>query len=328
MSNRPDWSFREYFQRQIDQEVEIGPDVRFNLMVCNSKNIFVFVEGSTDKRFYENTNLPFLNDPKYKVEYMFRKCTRDKELFGEEKEEGKKYVIKRIQQIRKGRGIKDFDRCWFIFDKDFDVGDIRKLNKISEEDSHQVRVTDGHSMESFFVNEKNLKLICDKYSADYDDLYQKLCDFRKEMIKFYTLKAVITRATAMNRIVDYKTRYCDITDTKELAKGKEPLLEFVFNTKDFMKISRERVKKECEAMEYALKKMRDSYFINKEMGSLKENIEIALEQSISNMRGHDLFTFLEAYFEQVKGVYLGDWPGSFYYLTNLIKDFEVTLREI
>lgn len=331
MSKRRDYTFREEFQREIEEEIEIGPDIRFYLQLPNPKKVFVFVEGSTDKVFYNNASISFLDKAKSIIEYVWQEKTREKELYGDTKiESGKKFVI---AQIKEKRSKEELSRCWFIFDKDFDSGDIRNLYGIKKEASQQVRVTDGHSMESFFVNEENLKLICNKYGADYDDLYEKLCLFRNEMVNYYALKKAIT--TAITRKDEEKkekkykkysrVKYSNIYDTKDNPK---PLLEFDFSSEDFMTICRIRIEEECEAMKKAIQNADDPYFRGTEVKLIQKRINESLELSMCNMRGHDLFTFLEAYFEQVKGVKLGDWPGSFYHIRDLIKDFEVTLLEI
>lgn len=268
-------SFKVAFQNELDIEVDFGPVMRFAL-VREKSNIkhFVFVEGSTDKIFYESTNIDALSNQAY---YFYRTLSDKYDKTYYRGKEAVFYSLKRI--VDDNKLSKKIDKCHFIVDRDYTKTQRSKYTKLKVSDYSRVLVTKGHSMESYFLDEFNLKIILDEVDLDVNEFLKLFDEFKLEMSYFYSLKAVITENYKSGANIKFKKKYDD-----------SELFVFDFSKKRYW-LGQDRVKEECQRM----RKVLDSYVY------LLRQAELLQKEIVSNrmmIRGHDAFSFLEQYIEQ------------------------------
>lgn len=297
--------FKTFFQDEIALEVDFGPVMRFSLM--RDKNwitTFVFVEGSTDKIFYINTNIPKLTGDAY---YFYRTVSDGYNL---ENFKGKEAVYYCLSRITKNEKLSNYlDRCVFIVDKDYDQQPKSKFVRLTSEDYKKIQVTKGHSMESYFFEKSNLTNVLKTFNLSEEPFMSKFEEFSQLMSKFYALRAVITNKFYTNSKITFKKKYTD-----------EDLFVFDFKQDDFW-ISKDKVIEESERMKNVLTKYP---YMMREVEKLEEDI---LSNNM-NLRGHDSFNFLSQYIKQFTNNQITFPKGEPYEVKSLLKNFNVEFFSI
>lgn len=294
--------FKATFQNEISIEVDFGPIMRFALLREKAYiNQFIFVEGSTDRTFYENTNISDLSDHAY---YFYRILS---DRYDKEEYKGKEavfYSLKRI--VEDERLSKRIDKCKFIVDRDYSEIQESKYSRLKPADYSRITVTKGHSMESYFFEESNLRKILKMVDLSADEFLELFDEFKLEMSYYYSLKAVITENYKMGTKIWFAKKYNDAE-----------LFVFDFSNMMFWS-SRDKVKEECQRMKKVLAPC----------ANLIEQAETLQKVIVSNrmmVRGHDAFFFLEQYIQQKAHKSIAFPKGNRKDLKLLIGNFDVEL---
>ena len=268
-------NFKEMFQNELDVEVDFGPVMRFALVRERpSIKQFVFVEGSTDKIFYESTNIKILSDNAY---YFYRTLS---DRYDKEEYKGKEavfYSLKRI--IDDVRLSKKIDKCKFIVDRDYEKIPKSKYSKLKASDYDKLTITKGHSMESYFFEDSNLKAILKRVDLDVDEFLKVFDIFTAEMSYYYSLKAIVTENYKAGANIKYNRKYND-----------SELFCFDFSKEKFW-LGQDKIKEECLRMKRSVD--RNLYLIKQ-----AENLQKEIASNRMMVRGHDAFSFLEQYIMQ------------------------------
>ena len=268
-------SFKDVFQKELDVEVDFGPIVRFNMVRTRSDiKCFVFVEGSTDKTFYENTNISDLSDHAF---YLFRATSDQADKEDYVGKEAVYYSLKRIVGNEKLNALAD--RCRFIVDRDYDKVKRSKRINLRPNDYARVFVTKGHSMESFFVERDNLEIVIKHVGLNIEEFLKTFDVYTKEISEFCAYRGVITEYHRSGANLSYRRKYKD-----------EEIMLFDFSKKDFW-IGKSKMLEECARMKRAIERYSNLRYL---ANSLQK--EIASDRM--KVRGHDAFLFLEQYIEQ------------------------------
>lgn len=268
-------SFKTMFQNEIDEEVEFGPVMRFALLREKSDiKQFVFVEGSTDKIFYENTNI---NELSNNASYFYRTLS---DKFNSVEYKGKEAVFYSLKRILDNDKLSSkLDKCKFIVDRDYTRVQRSKYTRLKTADYTRVMVTKGHSMESYFLEESNLREILKKNRLDHETFLEVFSEFQVEMSHYYSLKAIVTENYLTGANVRFKKKY-----------SEAELFVFDFSKKKFW-ISQDKVEEECQRMKKALGSY--TYLIRQ-----AETLRMEIVSDRMMVRGHDAFWFLEQYVAQ------------------------------
>lgn len=294
--------FKAAFQNELDIEVDFGPVMRFAL-VREKPHIkqFVFVEGSTDKTFYESTNISVLSDNAY---YFYRTLSDKYDKQDYKGKEAVFYSLKRI--VDNERLSTKIDKCKFIVDRDYTKVQRSKYTKLKPVDYSRVTVTKGHSMESYFLEETNLRAILKKAGLNTEEFLKLFDEFKTEMSYFYSLKAVVTDNYKTGANIRFSKKYDD-----------SELFVFDFSKKKFW-LGQDKVKEECQRMKRALSS--HTYLIRQAEALQKEIVSNRMM-----VRGHDAFSFLEQYIQQKAHKQIIFPKGNKRDLKMLIGNFNVEL---
>ena len=268
-------SFANEFRKELAVEVDFGPIMRFS-MKRNRSDIrsFVFVEGSTDRTFYESTSITTLSDHAY---YLFRtKSDRS----GKDDYSGKEAVYYCLNRVLGSEQLKaSIDKCRFIVDRDYDQVKRSKSVNLRPRDYSHVYVTKGHSMESFFIEKSNLEIVNDLMDLNTEEFLRLFDAYLKEMSRFCAYRAVMGGYYKSGASINYRKKYQD-----------EEITQFDFSREDFW-IGKPKMLEECERMKRAIARYP---YLQRQV----DNLQRQIETDRMNLRGHDSFSFLEQYIEQ------------------------------
>lgn len=293
-------SFKNYFQSQIDEEIDFGPVMRFSIK-RGDKNIehFVFVEGSTDEQFYGNTRIEVLSS---NAAYFYRRM-KDEETLPEYKgKEAVFYSLKRVSENEKLSA--EIDRCVFIVDRDFSDHILSAKVKLKAADYKRILVTYGHSMESYFLEPENVAKLLNKFGADPERFWELFSDFAGAISQYYALNAVITENY---RTIRYRKKYSS-TD----------ILSFDFSRGDDFWDGYDAMLEECRLMKGKLGQ-------NRMYLQRAAYLETRMRSNPRYIRGHDAFSFLEEYLRQLHNVEISFEYYNFGKIKPVIGKFDVQL---
>lgn len=294
--------FKAYFQSQIAEEVDFGPVMRFSLK-RNDKNIerFIFVEGSTDEQFYGSTQVEILCD---KTAYFYRKMTDDDSLPEYKGKEAVFYALKKV--CRNEQLSSEIDRCLFIVDRDFSDHISSARTKLNASEYKRVLMTYGHSMESYFLEKKNVTVVLEYFNINPEHFWELFSCFAEEMSLYYALNAVITENY---KAIPYRKTYTnnDIC-TFDFAKG------------DRFWDGYDNMLEECRLMRSRLRQTRNPALLQRAVF-----LETKIRANPRYIRGHDAYSFLEQYLKQLHNIDIGFSYHTFGTIKPLIGRFDVQL---
>ncbi len=274
-------NFKERFLSEIDMPDNFSMVMKYNQYRNDDRyNSIVFVEGYSDKVFYENTKYECLNS---NVQYIF-KSNKNEDSINLVGKEAVIYVYDRIK--RNDTLVFDLYKCIFIVDRDFDEILCSKYIKLKESDRKLFTLTKGHSMENFFLEEQNInKIFCSfDLTSDAAKTFWKLfLIFSEEIYEFYALKGTITAGIRENMNVHYTKRYDD-----------SEIFTFTFDSINEYKYNRLYLEEEVSIMKNGIKQSKQAIDF---FDMLKEK----LMQYSGFLRGHTVFDFLNSYLEQCYG---------------------------
>lgn len=271
---------------------------RFNIYRTNEEfKEFIFVEGKSDETFYQNTSIPILRD---KSKYLFADYDRNPKA-----EIGKMAVCSAFEIIRKNEELRyELDRCLFIIDKDYE---FYKKNTV-------FTITDGHSMECYFLNRENIDIIFSHYRLTKEEaieFWKMYEDFADKCYEFYALKGTVTYMYKENEKYKgaglVKKGYVDRYNYRQIFR-------FIFDEGSYSF---------CEDMlNEELELLRETIKANKNFIPYYQKLYAEIKNKPSMVRGHDAFEFLKQYLRQVHGIIIED---NLHELVPVIGEFSIAL---
>ena len=272
-----------------------GITMKFNTVrVYPRYKHFIFVEGSSDKRFYGLTNNRELSE---KACYLYADFT--------DEEKGKEAVSRAYKEICRDSNLsKKKKKCIFIVDRDWD-----------EKPGSPFRVTLGHSMENYFLTTENLKIIFEDIGQEGFEEFSILFNkFAKDTVSFWALKATVVYAWK-NRFIFHYQRVNDF----------DTIFRFSYSEKETSKGIRPKIKYSTKAMNEEVDAMKVGISMSYE---LKAYYERQVESIINNpllVRGHDAFHFLQCYLKGKYDVELEFYGNDRAFLEKCVPRFSVKL---
>lgn len=293
-------SFRNYFQSQIDEEVDFGPVMRFSIK-RNDKSIshFIFVEGSTDEQFYGNTRIDTLRN---RAAYFYRKVKDEDSLPEYKGKEAVFYSLKRVCQ--NDQLSSEIDRCVFIVDRDFSDHISSSRVKLSASEYKRVLVTLGHSMENYFLEKNNVTILLQHFGIDPIRFWNLFSDFAGAMSPYYALNAVITENYQKIR---YRKKYTNAE-----------ILSFDFSKGENYWDGYDAMCEECQLIRAKLRQ--NPAFLQR-----ASFLESKIRSNPRYIRGHDAYSFLEEYLKQLFELQIGFSFYTFDTIKPIIASFDVEL---
>ena len=288
--------------RKADEPIAVMQ--RYNILrVTNPLKHFIFVEGSSDKIFYQSTKDVFLSKD---VEYLFsvkRDAGNESRILV-----GKEAVLFCYTKIK--RDFKsDMDRCAFIVDRDYDC-DLRLTDiPIKTSDKPKISMTVGHSFENYFFYSDNLKKvfdICQLTDLDYISFQERLKEYVRSILEFFAANAVITESFKL-RHLRYKKKKTDemifsndIIETNGIHLSE--LQEEINHQMDF--ISGQKLT------------ARYKYYLQE----LNKNPALYI-------RGHNVFNYLVAYLKEYHSINLDPFQNQGLY-RRIIGEFQIEIERL
>ncbi len=253
---------------------------KFNILRMDRANKeYVFVEGSSDATFYKNTSISILTD---QSAYIYADYDSDSKV-----DKGKKVVCSALESIRRNEDLRyELDKCVFIIDKDYEY---YKNNRV-------FTITEGHSMECYFLEKENIKIIFSFFNLseeDADTFWNLYIDFASRCYEFFALKGTITYMysesgrSAVSISSPYKTRH----DYREI-------FYFTFDGKTYS-FDEDKFNEELELLRNTLK-------ANKNFNLYYQRLYNDIKDNPQMIRGHDGFEFLKQYLLQIHGITIHD----------------------
>lgn len=285
--------FSAFFQKEVDNPPAYGLIMKYNtLRVDKGIKKLIFVEGSSDKRFYSATNIEELSADSY---YIFQSY---KDGVG-----GKEAVFYAYNGIKSDSSLyHDMNRCIFIVDRDWELSIKSANNLISGKDREKFTITQGHSMECYFLENENLAVIFSKLGIEeYLSDFKKVFDsFKDRTYHYWALKGTVEYAYKHELHIKYRKRY-----------SFDEIFSFHFDRDEYCEF--EKMNDEIELMETAI--IND---INLQKYCKKWDELIKKESRY--MRGHDVFNLLFSYINQICGRMVSEIE-----LFNMVPQFSVSL---
>lgn len=269
---------------------------KFNILRLFKENKeFIFVEGNSDETFYKNTSISILRD---KSAYLYADYNPDSRG-----PKGKKVVYAAYETIRNNDNLRyELDKCLFIIDKDYEY---YKKN-------HVFTITEGHSMECYFLERENVDIIFSYFKlteADAQKFWALFVDFAGKCYEFYALKGTWTY------IYDDKKRAEGISDGYRYLNDFASIFRFEFRDGSYSFCE--------EKLEIELKLLRDALNANNRFIPYYEKLYADIKDNPRMIRGHDAYEFLKQYLLQVHGITI---HNNLKELIPVIKDMGVELN--
>ena len=233
----------------------------------------IFVEGASDSRFYASTSIDELSK---NSKYIYQSY--------EEGGGGKEAVFYAYNGIKTNQDLKnDMNRCIFIVDRDWELSIMSKDGLISGKDRDRFTLTQGHSMECYFLEYENLQVIFSELGIieNLEDFKRLINDFKIKTHHYWALKGTIQYANKHSISVHYRKK-----------NNGESIFNYNFKNPEYFET--DLMNEEISLMEKALKNKSD---LVKYCNIWDKKI---LEEP-RFIRGHDYYDFLTSYIEQVCG---------------------------
>ena len=306
-------NFAARFEQERLVETEFGPVVRFNIERTRYRyDEFVFVEGPTDKNFYMNTNVETESEKKISKYacYLFRKFNEGATY---DRYTGKKAVLYCLKCISDNPKFnKDFKKCYFIIDRDYEESIDSALTPTSENAYKRLYRTQGHSLENYLYVKENFekvfRYVC--FGMNKDEFSNKFNDFANEMSTFYAANSIITGQCngSDQEVKSYKHKY-----------KQNEILQFDFSKENFW-LGRAKAREEIERMLEHLSRFAFArhFYEEKEKEIKKNHIFV---------RGHDAFEFIYQYVKQKANKEFNIFDRNSDYL-DLLGDLTVTIEKV
>lgn len=242
----------------------------------NEKDIdyFCFVEGSTDKYFYNSISHDFFS--MNKIHYIFMGYKKFNEY-----EKGKKAVILATKVVSK-RHRKLLRRFVFIADHDyFGIDEYKKV--IEEKYLNMLTILPVYSYENYYFYKNNLNNGLGSYLNDrqLSDLNNELSTFCKETIDYFALKATKTAAHAQSKYNNCK----ELIEYQHSSKDKNIFI-FDFSSKEYFK---------KDLLDYEVNQLRRIVYKEPKTKKLYEKLKTTISQGKDFYKGKILFQYMTDY---------------------------------
>ena len=273
--------FNEYFRKQIEYKNDFGMVMRYNNARVDERiKSFVFVEGSTDKRFYINTNILKLSDG---AEYFFSVMTDSYEEY-----KGKESVFYSFKTITNDETLKeDFNKCIFIVDRDYSL-ELKSHKLPMEKDEYDLFwVTKGHSFEDYFVDGTNINELFKYYHLTDDDIQrfnEAFNQFFTDTYEYFALCGAVAEV------------YDEITSKYRKKYGQEDVIILDFANNRI--IDRDKLNEEKRNMR--------AYLRDNGKKSLFKEMTERVSKSPIYIRGHNVFEYIQKYLKHFHNIIFDD----------------------
>lgn len=281
---------------------------KFALFKSNKDiDYIVFIEGETDKVFYENTSMSFFVDNR--IEFIVSECMCDNV-----ENHGKKAVVDLCSQIL-DLTPKSISKCVFIVDHDY-FGLDEFLPELVNKIKKYVTVLPVYSFENFFLLFENLKRIEKRYMYD-----EQIKSFKHSYDQFLIMihEYMALRWTLTACLVPNKTIHINIKINYK--KSYDEMFE-IFNCNDANQLFINK-----EKLDFEVKIMNDKIKPHRELEHYKIEALKYIETNDDKIKGKILLNFLLKYLKEVNGINIKMYEGEEYIkLIKLINvNFEIKL---
>lgn len=286
----------------FEQEQPIGVIQRFNIIRATKPNQnYIFVEGSTDKIFYEATNDSHLS---INAEYFY---SRKSDYIADDEKSilGKESVLYCYNFIKNEKSF-NMNTCTFIVDRDYDAKLQLIKIPLSNSDKKNLCMTKGHSFENYFLDEVNLKYVFSELGLSDQDLsafLQRFTKFLESTKSFFSAKAVITEAYSKLHL-HYKKKHDDNEVFSADIKNNNGINSIILKEEN----SNQKLFIQSNRLEARLK-----YYEN----ILGQNLALYI-------RGHNVFEYLQAYLQCYHRMNLSSRNRKIY--SDIVKHFQVEFK--
>lgn len=248
---------------------------KFNtLRLFKENKEFIFVEGSSDEAFYKHTSISILTDGSV---YIPADYTADKD-----DDVGKKVVYSAYESIRNNDELRcELDKCLFIIDRDYEY----------YKDNQPFTITEGHSMECYFLEQENVKIVFSYFNLPEEaaeKFWEMYVDFASKCYEFFALKGTWTYVYSKRKRTDpYIDGYKHKNEDRDIFWFK-----FYEDTYSFRE----------DKLEEEIKLMRDSLNANERFIPYYQKLFDDIKDNPKMIRGHNAYDFLKQYLRQKHGI--------------------------
>lgn len=258
----------------------------------NNGQYYCFVEDKNDAFFYRRTGNNILKQAEFSVgvrdKYKYINDDPRNDYNIRHMSNGKDRVINTFIKIDRDLHSQ-LSKCIFLVDKDFEGAYSFKYTLTDEQRNRITTTAPFYSFENYFLENNNLKKIFKKIGIEeeylvFDKLLKK---FISEISDYTKLKYVATMShMKSSKFNDRSFHYSKIYSSEQI---------FSFNFNDDPFYYKERMLEEITLMQIAL---------NNSNGKSKKYYESLKKHSNTSrdIRGHDIYAFLEKYLKQKKGI--------------------------
>lgn len=289
-----DIDFKSLFQTEIDNPPPVGLIMKYNTLRVNKQlKKMIFVEGSSDSRFYSKTNIEELSDSVYYIYQSYKDGNG-----------GKEAVYYAYNKIKTNEDLhNDINRCVFIVDRDWELSIKSKNNLISSKDRDRFTLTQGHSMECYFLEDENISVVfkeldIEEHIGTFKDY---LRDFKDKTHHYWALKGALQYASNHGIHVHYRKRH-----------SFEEVFRFDFSRNEYFDIS--KMNEEIDNMENALKD-------EENLMNYCHKWDEKIDKEPRFIRGHDYFNLLYCFINQYCKKNISEWS-----LYKFVPEFKVTIE--
>ena len=146
-------SLKNIFQDAISCQEPSGLVMEFNVYRTDPRfRYFAFVEAADDAKFYSNSNVDRLKNSYCKFISAGQNVS---DLY-----KGKKAVLDALKRISEDKVLSpEVKKCMFIVDRDYDDSLKHTGVKLSAEQRHNIKITQGYSFENYYFQKQNIDTI-------------------------------------------------------------------------------------------------------------------------------------------------------------------------
>jgi hypothetical protein len=269
-----------------------------------------FVEGRTDREFFENSKHPILD--RLSPYYIFAQ-NDDSKVGKEAVIDAYKKIPKLYYQNRKGSVV-------FIVDHDFfGLQDYIEKYKLLEEDEDNITVLPVHSHEMYFLSDGNIDKVFSFFGLDEKlckAFLELLCSEHELLIEYFALKATETWMYhhVRSKIGTYENR-------KEEMKNAFNFQFSMVNDKLSVQYDRDKIREDIRFIENKIKADKVK------LKSKNKRIKKELRDNHLLLHGHTMLNFLESFLHQICGIDKNEGiiDCSGHYNSHLLKSIDIDI---
>ena len=267
-------SLKNIFQDAISCQEPSGLVMEFNVYRTDPRfRYFAFVEAADDAKFYSNSNVDRLKNSYCKFISAGQNVS---DLY-----KGKKAVLDALKRISEDKVLSpEVKKCMFIVDRDYDDSLKHTGVKLSAEQRHNIKITQGYSFENYYFQKQNIDTIFSylKYS---EDKQQKILGEMQSFFLQYT---------------DYFAAKGIVSMNYEFTRNSLPVIPeheqiFKYDFKNGVLVDEKKYKK---AKNILLSYLQKNTLLWKEYGKLRARLAA---DPLCYLRGHDVYNYFYNYLQ-------------------------------